>query len=115
MASLVALVGFALSAIILNLTIRLFYRSAAKRLEELAAHLRDFILGTCEVHRMRPLKIRVINDPTPTAFTYYGWSPRMGRILYSRGWSTFSPRRSWRWSSGTNSVTRRVGRSSSPR
>jgi len=78
------LIGFGISPIILDLSLRFFYTSTPRTLDELPTHLSAFIRRTCKAHGMRPPKLRELADGTPTAFTY-GWSPSTARVVYSQG------------------------------
>src|SRR5262249_16171130 len=79
-----ALLQFTLGPWLMDLMLRWLYTMQWVRPEQLPDHLRSFIAGVCERHRMRFPSVGVIDDGAPQAFTY-GHHPSNARVVISRG------------------------------
>lgn len=75
---------FLLGPIIMDFTLRLFYRIEWRRKEELPSHLSNFIERVCGEKKMKFPRIGVLIDGAPQAFTY-GHTPNNARVVISRG------------------------------
>src|SRR5262245_2250814 len=75
---------FILGPWFMDLMLRFLYTMRWAEPEDLPEHLRSFVAGVCERHRMRFPRFGIIIDGAPQAFTY-GHHPSNARVVISRG------------------------------
>ncbi len=78
------LLAFLIAPWLMDASLAWFHTARRRELDELPPHLQAFIKGVCAEHGMGLPRIWVIEDGTPTAFTY-GLSPSTARVVFSTG------------------------------
>jgi Zn-dependent protease with chaperone function len=80
----IALLQFALGPFLMDLGMTWLYKFRWLKPEEMPGHLREFVAGVCNQHKMRFPSFGLIDDGAPAAFTY-GHHPSNARVVISRG------------------------------
>jgi heat shock protein HtpX len=80
----IAVIQFLISPFLMDLTLRFFYRMRWTSLEELPAHLQNFLKDICPRVNIKIPRLGIIYDGSPNAFTY-GHTPDNARIVITSG------------------------------
>jgi heat shock protein HtpX len=80
----ITVIQFAFGPLIMDIMLRLLYKTRWIHPIELPEHLRNFIEETCRAQNIPFPRIGLIGDGSPNAFTY-GHHPGNARIVFSRG------------------------------
>jgi len=81
---LVAILQFALSPFLIDLSLKAFYRVRWADVKDLPDHLFEFMDGVIKKEKINFPRIGIIPDGSPNAFTY-GHTPKNGRIVITAG------------------------------
>jgi Zn-dependent protease with chaperone function len=80
----IAAFQFGLGPLIMDWSLRIFYRCEWVSPEDLPPHLRGFIVRVMEKHKKRLPRMGIIHDGAPNAFTY-GHHPGNARVVLTQG------------------------------
>ncbi len=75
---------FFISPWVMDISLRWFYKTEWRTLDQLPAHLKEFVTRVCQQNNMNIPRVGFINDGGPNAFTY-GHTPNNARIVITRG------------------------------